>query len=145
MLHLVLLALSMATNAKRLFLFHSITARIYSHGSDSPDFLLNEQSQPLPKWQIFLTLKHFVPLCWICSAVSLVLGTAVLGKSSQVCPHLCLGEGEEGTLPPTCCQSFPRLVQDTFGLLFCKNTLLLNFLKEHWVLLGRAAFQPAAL
>lgn len=57
--HLVLLALSMATNANRQCLFHSITARIYSHGSDSLDFLLTEQSQPLPKWQIFLTLKHF--------------------------------------------------------------------------------------
>lgn len=43
---------------------------------------------------------------------------------------LCLGEGEKGTLPPTCCQCFPRLAKDTFGLLFCKNTLLLNFLSR---------------
>lgn len=50
----------MASTAKSLalsFSFHH--RRICPYGSDSPDFLLTEQSQPLPKWQMFLTLHHF--------------------------------------------------------------------------------------
>lgn len=121
--------------------------RNFSHGSYSPDFLLTEESQPLPKWQIFLTLNHFcAPLlnllhCQFCTGEP---------NAEKITPGVVLPLLRRGRRRNPSSYLLSELSQNSPGYL-CPSFLQEHVAtqcfdqEEYWVVLGRAAFQPAAL
>lgn len=145
-LNLCFLSCHWASLTRAWFPLFLLSQQVFVHMDQSLLFFWLNCPSLSPYDRCFHPLIIFMPLSWIWSIVSLVLGSPTLASALQMWPYQCWGEGKDH-FPPPAASTHPRVAQDTFGPLCCQDTMLTQPLlqQESQALLGRAAFQRVGL